>query len=278
MELDNEEEKVTPRTVLGRALRRERDLVNLSLRALADGLGYPHSYISRVEHGKQLPSDELAEALDTRFGTRGLFAGLLAMEHGLMIPDYSRKVVSKESEASRIQVFTSSLVPGLLQTEGYARELFRKSIPGESEEACAERVAVRVRRQRIFERPDPVFYWAIMDEAALRRPMGTAKNMVGQMNHLLEMAARPHITIQVLPFDKGAYPMLGGSLTIMTLKQGGTIALVESFASGTGVESAKRVLEFTTRFDSARSMALADDESINLIRTYLKGYGNECDS
>lgn len=72
--------------------------------------------------------------------------------------------------------------------------------------------------------------------------------------------------------------MLGGSLTLMTLKEGGTMALVESFDSGEAVESTRRVVELTERFDLARSLALAGDDSLDLVRKYLKGYEDECDS
>ncbi len=115
MELNNEDEsKSTPRTVLGRRLRRLRENAGLSLRALADKVGYPHTYIGRVERGEQLPSDALAEDLDTYFETDGLFVELLTMAHDSSIPDYGSAVIEKEGKAARIQVFGSSLVPGLL--------------------------------------------------------------------------------------------------------------------------------------------------------------------
>ncbi|MEV7678897.1 DUF5753 domain-containing protein [Streptomyces sp. NPDC088341] len=279
MELNNESGQLTPRVRLGRRLRRLRERKQLSLRQLSEHVGgYSHSYLGRVELGDQLPSEALVNTLDGFFDTDGVLAELLEMAHEFVIADYSRRFVSKEPEAERIQVFTSSLIPGLLQTEEYARELFRKALPGESEEERSERVTVRRRRQRIFDRHEAFYYWAIIDESALRRPMGDAKGMTGQLRHLLRIASRPHTTIQILPFAKGAHSMLGGSLTLMTLKDGGTIALVESFDSGEAVSSTKRVIELTDRFDLARSMALTDDESIDLIRRYLKEYDDEYDS
>ncbi|MEU0277381.1 helix-turn-helix transcriptional regulator [Streptomyces sp. NPDC088551] len=279
MEFNDESGKLTPRLRLGRRVRRLRERKGLSIRQLSELVGgYSHSYLGRVELGDQLPSDALVNSLDKFFDTDGVLAELLEMAHDSLIPDYSRTSVSKEPGAERIQVFTSSLAPGLLQTEEYARELFRRSLPGESEDELSERVAVRMRRQQIFERADAPYYWAIMDEAALRRPVGSAAHMVGQLRHLVQMANRPRITVQVLPFSQGAYPLLGGSLTLMTLKGGGTTVLVESFASGVGVDSTKRVVELTGRFDLARSLALSADESLDLIRGYLKGYEDEHDS
>ncbi|MEU4683332.1 DUF5753 domain-containing protein [Streptomyces xinghaiensis] len=279
MELNNESEQLTPRVRLGRRLRRMRERKELSLRQLSEQVGgYSHSYLGRVELGEQLPSEALVNSLDGYFDTDGVLGDLLEIAHASVIADYSRTVVSKEPEAERIQVFTSSLVPGLLQTEEYARELFRRSLPGESEENRNARVTVRLRRQRILHQETPPYYWSIMDEAAIRRPVGDAGRMSAQLRHLLNMAHRPRITVQILPFAEGAHPMLGGGLTLMTLKEGRTIALVESFDSGEAVESPRRVVDLTGRFDLARSLALAEDASIDLISDYLKEYEDDCDS
>ncbi|WP_406399722.1 helix-turn-helix transcriptional regulator [Streptomyces sp. NBC_00879] len=279
MELNNEDDdKATPRTVLGRRLRRLRESAGLSQRALADKVGYPHTYLSRVERGEQLPSDTLAEDLDTHFATDGLLSELLSMAQDTSIPDYGRVVVESEDKAARIQVFGSSLVPGLLQTEGYARALFRESLPGESEEQVSERVATRMRRKRVFEKEEKPFYWAIMDEAALRRPIGGAECMAGQFKFMLNAVQSPHVSIQVLPFAQGAHPLLGGSLSLLTLRSGATIGYVESFASGEPVESPRRILELTQMFDIARSKAFPESESLTMIRDYLKEYEDEDDS
>ncbi|MFJ2439846.1 DUF5753 domain-containing protein [Streptomyces sp. NPDC087658] len=279
MELNNEKAKLTPRVRLGNRMRRLRERRGLSLRQLSEQVGgYSHSYLGRVELGEQLPSQALVDSLDEFFDTDGVLSDLLDLTHESLIADYSRAFVSKEPGAARLQVFTSSHVPGLLQTEDYARELFRTALPGERDSSLNERVAVRMRRQRILDREEPPYYWAIIDEAALRRPTLVTKKMAGQLRHLLKMAVRPRITIQVLPFSRGMHPMLGGGLTLMTLAEGTTIALVESFDSGEGVDSTNRVVELTDRFDLARSMALTDDESLDLIRRYLKEYEDERDS
>jgi transcriptional regulator with XRE-family HTH domain len=278
VELVNDDDKVTPHTLLGKRLRRERQDAGLSLRALAEQLGYPHSYLSLIETGKRLPSEDVARALDTFFETRGLFVDLLEMAHDSLIPDYSRRIVNKEPEAERIQVFTSSLIPGLLQTEEYARELFRRSLPGEPEDQVHERVAVRMRRKGIFEREEPPYFWALMDEAALKRPIGSSKCMTEQLHHLLQVADKPRISIHIVPFAEGAHPLLGGCLTLLTLRNGGTMAFVESFASGDQVESPRRVLELTERLDVARSMALSDVKSLELIQNYLREYEGDHDS
>lgn len=279
MELNSEDSKHTPRLRLGRRLRRLRERKGLSLRQLSERVGgYSHSYLGRVELGEQLPSEALATTLDEFFDTDGVLAELLEMAHDTLIPDYSRKAVSKEPEAERIQVFNSSGIPGLLQTPEYTRAAFRRSELRESEAQINERVAVRMKRQRVLDRKEPPYYWGIMDESALKRPIGGPSCMTEQIKHLLQLASRPHVTVQVLPFNRGAHPFLGGSLTLHTLPDGSTVAVVESFDSGEPVESPRRVLELTQKFDTARSLALTDDESIALIRGYLEEYEVEDDS
>ncbi|MGP3979177.1 DUF5753 domain-containing protein [Streptomyces sp. 8N114] len=279
MELNSEDGKLTPRVRLGRRLRRLRERQGLSLRQLSERVGgYSHSYLGRVELGDQLPSEALVDALDEFFDTDGVLAELLELAHDTLIPDYSRRAIQKEQEAERVQVFTSSTVPGLLQTQEYARALFRRSLPKETDEQISEHVAVRMKRQRIFDREEPPSYWAILDEAALRRPIGGVLCMAAQVEHLAQFATRPHVTMQVLPFEKGAHPMLGGSLNLHTLRDGGTLAVVENFESGEPIEAPKKVLELTQKFDLARSLALTDDESLDLIRRYLGEYAVEDDS
>ena len=268
----------TPRKMLARRLRSHRARAGLSVRGLAEKIGYPYGYISRVENGKQLPSDALVEALDAFFETDGLFAELLEMCRGTLIADYSRAVVAREPEAERIQVFTSSLIPGLLQTEDYARELFRTGLPGASEDELEERVAVRMRRRSVFRREAPPFYWAVFDEAALRRPVDGTRCMRDQLLHVLQLMDHPHIAVQVLPFGQGAHSMLGGGLTLMALRSGEMLGLVESFANGEAVAAPRRLAELSQLMDSARSLALSEAETRLLIGKYLKGYEHENDS
>ncbi|MBB5937372.1 DUF5753 domain-containing protein [Streptomyces zagrosensis] len=194
------------------------------------------------------------------------------------LPDYGRVVVRGEETATRIQVFGSSLIPGILQTEDYAQALFRASLPGEPEEQIAELVAARMARKMVFEKQEKPFYWAIMDEAALKRPVGGCACMRSQLRAVLSAARAPHVSVQVLPFVQREHPLMGGSLSLLTLATGATIAYVESFATGQPIESPRRILELTQRFDVARSQALPEDESLDMFRGYLKEYENEDDS
>jgi transcriptional regulator with XRE-family HTH domain len=266
----NDDQRPTVRRVLGNTLRRYRERAQLSLRDLAEKTTYNHTYIGRVERGEQLPSDALAHALDEYFDTGGALFELLELAREGAIQPYSRALFKKEDTADRIQVFTSSVVPGLLQTEGYIRALFQASGMRAAFDGLEEAVAARLNRKRVFERKDPPIFWGIMDEAALRRPVGGRECMRQQLEYLLDVSKNPDVTCQVYPFDAGEHPMLEGSLTMLTMPDGEMLAYVESFESGELVESPKRILRLSQRFDVVRSKALSPDESLILIKKYAE--------
>ncbi|MER0244172.1 helix-turn-helix transcriptional regulator [Streptomyces sp. HSW2009] len=269
-EKDERGDRATARTLPGRHLRRLRERAGLSLRGLAEKLHYPHSYISRVERYEQLPSDGLSKALDDFFSTCGLFVDALEVAQDSLVTEYSHDYLSHEAKCIRLQVFTSSLVPGLLQTEDYARALFSLGLRRTEIPALEEHVALRLRRQKLLEGIDPPQYWAIMDESALKRLAADRRIMAEQLGHVLRAAEQPHINVQVLPFSQPFHPLMGGSLTLLTMENGTTTALVESYGSGDVVDAPRQVVDLIQRFDVVRAQALTPADSLNLIRDYLR--------
>ncbi|MFF4158332.1 helix-turn-helix domain-containing protein [Streptomyces sp. NPDC001678] len=265
-------DRLTARQVLGAMIEHLRRREGLSLRDLAEETRYGHTYIHRVENGGQLPSDALTVALDRRFDMGGTLVKLLEAAREGSVQEYGRKAAEREAQAERIQVFTSSTVPALLQTEDYARALLHTARPKAPSGDFDKAVAMRMERQRVFSREEPPPYWAVMDEAALKRPVGGSGVMADQLSHVLKAAENPDVTVQVLPFERGEYWMLGGSLTLLTAPNGTMLAYVESFGSGELVESPKRVVELSQRLDAVRGLALPERESLELVRTYMEDY------
>lgn len=262
--------------MLASRVKRARENAGLSLRALATKMGYPHTYLSRVEKGDQLPSAALAEDLDDFYELDGLISDLLAVAAAAEVPVYGRKVLEVETRAARIQTFNASVVPGLLQEESYTTALFTESMPGKDAENIALQVAKRAHRRAVLEVPQPPLYWAIMDEAALRRPVGGPATMAEQIRHILQMIeSNSAVQVQVLPFSRGVHPLLGGSLSVLTLRDGTSFAYIESFASGMSVETPADVVELTTLLDIAKAKALDSRGSTDLFHQYLKEYANE---
>jgi len=253
-------------------VRRWRERNGWSLRDLAARIPIDHNYIARVESGKQLPSDKLAKSLDRVFGTGGTISDLLGAIKAGTQQDYVEKGAVRELQAERIQVFTSSTIPTLLQTDDYARSFISLERPKSPGSTIDQAVSFRMARKRVFEREDPPSYCAVMDESALARPIGGESAMVDQILHIIKMAEKQDFSVQVIPFNHGGYWMLGGSLTLLTESSGSTIAYVESFGSGELVESTKRVVRLAEQFDSARHLALNESESLDLARKYLEEY------
>lgn len=259
------------RRVLGDTLRSLRERRGWSLRDLSEQTTYNHTYFGRVETADQVPSEALARTLDELFDTGGLFFRMLeAIREGSM-QHYGSVAVKKARAATRIEVFTSGVVPGFMQTEGYARALFAAALDKSTEEIEAS-LATRMKLQRIFEADEPPLFWSIMDESVLKRLVGGNLCMVGQLERLIQAAQQPNVIFQVFPFDWGEHPMLEGSLTLLSMPDGKQVAYVENFVSGELVESPRRVVQLGQRFDVLRANALKPEESLTLIRKYLEEY------
>ena len=132
-----------------------------------------------------------------------------------VVPDWFHVFVGLEEAAQLIRVYEVQFVPGLLQTEEYARAVILQGAPGLDPDEVDRRVGLRMGRQKLLRRDSPPRYWVIIDEAALRRPMGGRDVHVGQIERLIDLVGEPNITIQVMPFKYGGHAAEGGAFTIM---------------------------------------------------------------
>ena len=132
-----------------------------------------------------------------------------------VVPDWFHVFVGLEEAAQLIRVYEVQFVPGLLQTEEYARAIIMQGAPGVDPDEVERRVALRMGRQKLLTRENPPRYWVIMDEAALRRPMGGRDVHFAQIERLIDLVGEPNITLQVMPFRYGGHAADGGAFTIM---------------------------------------------------------------
>ena len=132
-----------------------------------------------------------------------------------VVPDWFHVFVGLEEAAQLIRVYEVQFVPGLLQTEEYARAIIMQGAPGVDPDEVERRVALRMGRQKLLTRENPPRYWVIMDEAALRRPMGGRDVHFAQIERLINLVGEPNITLQVMPFRYGGHAADGGAFTIM---------------------------------------------------------------
>ncbi|MFE9181872.1 helix-turn-helix domain-containing protein [Micromonospora haikouensis] len=179
-------------------------------------------------------------------------------EYESELPEEYTTYISFESEARSVRNYESLFVPGLLQTEGYTRAVVTAGLPNASDDEIRKRVETRTQRQTSITKDDPLKLWAIVDEAALRREVGGAEVMVDQLRHLLDLTERPHITLQVLPYEVGAHPGMHGAFAVMDFPDAADPELVyiENMAGALYLEKEADVRRYAEMFDQLRSVAL----------------------
>lgn len=247
-------------------LKAHRAQAGMSRDELAAKVSYSPSLIAMIETGKRSPSCKLAELLDVVFSLPGTFTRLEKRLRDIPFPASFRPFVAHEAAATSLRWYEHALVPGLLQTEDYARAVL-STRPNTSEDVIEELVAARMRRQDVLDRDEPPLLWVLIDEGVLRRQVGSAEVMHDQFVHLAEMSRRPNITIQVVPYSAGAHSGLLGSFVIADLDDSPPIAYLETAAEGETVEDPSVVARLGLTFDNLRSKALPDVASRDLIMT-----------
>ena len=219
------------RLVLGGHLRRLREQAHITTEQAAGVIRGSHSKISRMEHGRVgFKERDIADLL-TMYGvtdgdereallklaresnTPGWWQG-----YADILPHWVEPYFGLEAAASFIRNYELQFVPGLLQTQGYALSLIRLG-NAPTEEDVLRRAEARMSRQDILRRETPPRVWAVVDEGALRRPIGGAKVMREQLKHLIDMCDHPAVTLQVLPFQVASHPAMGGPFTILRFSE-----------------------------------------------------------
>jgi transcriptional regulator with XRE-family HTH domain len=258
------------RDLFGARLRHHREKADLSLRRLAEVLNYSKSHLARIERAESLPYDDLPSKLDTCFGTEGLFVSLYELARKEPFPGKYRRVTELAGRATVIRQYTSATVPGMLQTPDFAERSLRCGLPHAPEPEIEALVKARIDRQARLSASKPPRCWFVLDEAVLRRPVGSPDLMRRQLLSLIERGTAPHITLQVLPFAAGEHGEMGGSLTLYTVPDQPIVAYLEGSRSGRIVEDDYRVAEMEESYDLLRAMALSPRESEALIRAAME--------
>ncbi|MFC0599772.1 helix-turn-helix domain-containing protein [Streptomyces palmae] len=257
------------RDLFGAELRYHREKAGMSLRQLSDVLKYSKSQLARYEAGEALPYDDLPAMLDACFGTNGLFVRLHAAAKKEPFPSKYRRALEIEAQATVIEQYLCATAPGLLQTPAYADRLMRIGQPNAPDAEIAALVKARMDRQPRLYGPEAPRCWFILDEAVLRRPVGGADVMRSQLMSLIENGTKPQITIQVLPFEAGEHPALGGSLNLYSHPKQ-QVAYLEGIRCGQVFDDPKDVAERRDNYDLLRAMALSPRDSEAMIRAAME--------
>lgn len=263
-----------PLAFVGYHIRRFRTRAGLTQQQLADKMHFSDSTLGQVETGDVAPSQEFlfrcAETLATELDDRAVeefLKELWPLVSGQPFPKAYRPFVEYQRAADHLRSFEPLVIPGLLQTEDYARALLRGR-PDDTDEQVEKRVAARMGRQEILDRDDPPVLNVVITEAVLRQPIGTDETMRDQLDHLIEMARRRRVTIQVIPTATGSHVGLQGGFIIATVAGKETVYLGATI--GQILDRPDDVKTVLRRFESLVQLALPPQASIELIEKVKK--------
>ena len=216
------------RMLVGAQLRRLRTEAGISREQAGEAIRASEWKIHRLENGQVgFKERDIADLLQLYGVTDpGEVATLVVLAHqanqpgwwqpyGDLLPQWFRAYVDLESAAAVIRTYEGQLVPGLLQTTGYMRAVIGGAYLGAAPEEVERRVTLRLGRQQLLERADGPRLWAVVDEAALRRPVGGPEVMRAQLERLIEATRLPNVTLQVLPLGAGAHPAMVGAFSFL---------------------------------------------------------------
>ncbi|BDM72080.1 transcriptional regulator [Streptomyces nigrescens] len=268
--MDDEQD---PRQRFAEECRSARDLFperRLNQTELARMVRVSKSTISRVEICEGPIPPDLPPLLDQVFSTDGLFKRLYEQIAAGSFPAHSRRRMVLEPRAVAISAWSPTVVPGLLQTGAYARALFRAGDPRAGERELVHKVGARLARQDILRGSSPPDFSVVICESVLRRNVGGPEIMRNQLAALLLDGSQPTTVLQVLPFSAETHGLMDGSLSILTMPDGGTVLYTEGIRSGAIIEEAATVRQLSRAYDVLRASALSRDASADLIRELME--------
>ncbi|MEU7382929.1 helix-turn-helix transcriptional regulator [Streptomyces sp. NPDC042207] len=256
-------------TFYGKELRWKREEAGLTLQQLVDGSFYGPSHLSEIERGERRMPAELAGHVDRVLGTDGFFKRRCEDVRNAKRRGHARyfeRVLEAERHAEAIEEWCPTLIPGLLQTDSYARAVVRATHPLAPDDEVEEKVAARMARGRLFEdnHRTPV-YWAILSESLLRQPILSPQETAEQLEHIATLARRHRIVPQILPWNCGAHPFMLGTAKIMTFPDAPPLVYTEALHSGDTIDDPGLVKEYRRSYDLLRAAALPPEASLALI-------------
>ncbi|MEV7283704.1 helix-turn-helix transcriptional regulator [Streptomyces sp. NPDC093252] len=256
----------SPLDYYGFELRRLREAAGLTQKQLGEIVNYTGSLVGQIETARKLPTEAFSERVDAALGTGGVLSRLLVLVLRSQLPAWFQQVAELQTRATEVLCFEAQIVHGLLQTSAYAR-----SVLGLLDDAdLDDRTAVRLARQRIFEKSRPPVFWAILSEAALRLRIGGNDVMREQLARLLAFEHNPRVNVQVLPFSAGAHAGMTGSFDLFRFPSDPPIVYTEGYGSGHPTANPDTVQDCSLRYDHLQAAALSLRDSAELIRHVME--------
>ncbi|MFC8591159.1 helix-turn-helix domain-containing protein [Streptomyces atroolivaceus] len=262
----------SPRALLGAELRHRREGAGLSQDDLGAPLFVSGSFIGQLEAGTRRMQADQAQKLDEVLDAGGFFTRNCAALKKSKYPDHFAEAAEAEQEATAIREYAPLLIPGLLQTEAYARAVFRAYQPTATEDVIDELVAARLERAHLLADPTTPLVWVVLDEAVLRRHKGGRAVMAEALRHIAALAHRHRAIVQVLPFSAGAHRALEGPLKLMSFPGAPPLAYLQGLGTGQLQDDPATVRQYELTYDLVVASALSPEASLALIESVAEDY------
>lgn len=243
-----------------------RERMGLDQKGFAQALGFSIDLIRAVEQCKRTPTEPYASRCDAVTEAPGTFARWQAQVVEASYPSFFAPVIELERNAACIHGWELGAIPGLLQTEAYARAQIRVTRPYDSEDKVEATVSGRIRRQEILTREQPPVLWYVLDESILHRIVGSTQIMSEQLDHVLTACGRPGMVVQVLTFATGEGIGADGPISVYEFSDSPTVCYTECYRGGRLIEDRAEVAEMMTKINHIRVSALSPRASIERIR------------
>nr|WP_240982051.1 MULTISPECIES: helix-turn-helix transcriptional regulator [unclassified Streptomyces] len=270
---------------MGQELRKLREGKGMTAEQVAERLLVSQSKISRLENGRRSISQRDVRDLCGVYEVEdeAMVNSLMQMAkdsrqqgwwHAFGDIPYS-VYIGLETDAQSLRVYEPQIIPGLLQTRAYATAVISGALPESTAADIEKRTNVRTRRQeRIRDEEGPLRLWAVIDEAALRRIVGSRQVMAEQLEHLVEQSYLPHVTVQVLPFDTGAHPGISGQYSILEFPDASdsSVVYIEGVTSDLYLEKGPDVAKYSYMYEHLRAQALGVEQTREFVAGIAKRY------
>ena len=265
----------SPRALLGAELRHRREAAGFSQEELGAPLFVSGSFIGQLEAGTRRMQPDQAQKLDEVLEAGGFFARNCVALKQSKYPDHFAEAAEAERLATTIKEYAPLLIPGLLQTEAYARAVFRGGLPTATDQVVDDLVTARLERAQLLADPTTPLFWTVLDEALLRRRSGGAAVMAEALSHVAALARQHRVIVQVLPFSAGAHMALEGPLKLMSFSDAPSLAYLQGLDTGKLQDDPATVRHYELTYDLVAASALSPEASLALIESVAEDYAHE---
>ncbi|MEU7648475.1 helix-turn-helix domain-containing protein [Streptomyces huasconensis] len=254
---------------VGRQLRVRREAAGMRAADFGAAMGYGEGLVYKVESGKRIPRPEYLDRADEILRAGGCVAAMKEDVAEARYPKKVRALARMEAKAVVLQWYGAHDIHGLLQTKEYMRALFEMRQPAYTQGEVGRVTAARLARQSIFTREPASALSFVLEEVALRRPLGGRMVLRGQLEHLLHIGQLRNTSLQVMPIDREEHAGVDGSITMLKFRDGRAVGRSPGVAGGRPVEEPKQLRVLELRYGMIRAQALTPRESLAFIEQLL---------